>query len=54
VIVSDHNVDEWPNAGLAPVPGKSGAFRSGFIPPGLFAQVKAQFLELTSGGVVPA
>jgi hypothetical protein len=22
VIVSDHNVDEWPNGGLAPVPGR--------------------------------
>jgi hypothetical protein len=51
VIVSDHNVDEWPNGGLAPVPGRPGAFSYGFIPPGLFAQVKAKFLEL-AGGVV--
>ena len=45
VIVSEHNVDEWPNAGLAAVPGRSGVFSYGFIPPGLFAQVKAKFLE---------
>jgi hypothetical protein len=45
VIVSEHNVDEWPNGGLAPVPGRSGVFSYGFIPPGLFAQVKAKFLE---------
>jgi len=55
VIVSEHNVDEWPNAGLAPVPGRPGVFSYGFIPPGLFAQVKARFLELyergRSGGV---
>jgi hypothetical protein len=47
VIVSEHNVDEWPNGGLAPVPGRPGVFSYGFIPPGLFAQVKAKFLELS-------
>jgi hypothetical protein len=55
VIVSEHNVDEWPNAGLAPLPGRPGVFSYGLIPPGLFAQVKARFLELyekgRSGGV---
>ena len=55
VIVSEHNIDEWPNGGLAPLPGRPGIFRYGFIPPGLFAQVKAKFLELyekgRSGGV---
>jgi hypothetical protein len=45
VIVSEHNIDEWPNGGLAPVPGRPGVFSYGFIPPGLFAQVKARFLE---------
>jgi hypothetical protein len=46
VIVSEHNIDEWPNAGLSPLPGKPGVFGYGFIPPGLFAQIKARFLEL--------
>jgi len=46
VIVSEHNIDEWPNAGLSPVPGKPGVFGYGFVPPGLFAQIKARFLEL--------
>jgi hypothetical protein len=46
VIVSEHNIDEWPNAGLPPIPGRPGAFSYGFIPPGLFAQIKARFLEL--------
>jgi hypothetical protein len=50
VIVSEHNVDEWPNAGLAPLPGRPGVFSYGFIPPGLFAQVKARFLELYDKG----
>jgi hypothetical protein len=47
VVVSEHNIDEWPNAGLAPVPGRPGVFSYGFIPPGLFAQIKTKFLELT-------
>jgi len=50
VIVSEHNVDEWPNGGLAPLPGRPGVFSYGFIPPGLFAQVKARFLELYETG----
>ena len=45
VIVSEHNVEEWPN-GLAPIPGRSGVFAYGFIPPGLFAQIKAKFLTI--------
>jgi len=46
VIVSEHNIDEWPNGGLSAVPGKPGVFSYGFIPPSLFAQIKAKFLEL--------
>jgi len=26
VLVSDHNVDEWPNAGMTPVPGRPDAW----------------------------
>lgn len=48
VIVSEHNVDEWPNGGLSAVPGEGDAFAYGFLPPGLFAQVKAAFLELAT------
>lgn len=47
VIVSEYNVDEWPNGGLAPLPGRPGVFSYGFIPPRLFAQVKGKFLELS-------
>ncbi len=50
VIVSEHNVDEWPNAGLSPIPGRSDVFSYGFIPPGLFAQIKAGFLEFARRG----
>lgn len=46
VIVSEYNVDEWPNGGLAPLPGRPDAFSYGFIPPRLFAQVKEKFLAL--------
>ncbi len=47
VIVSEHNVDEWQTAGLAPLPGRPGLFAYGFIPPRLFAAVKARFLALS-------
>jgi hypothetical protein len=50
VIVSEHNVDEWPNGGLASVPRQPGVFSYGFIPPGLFARVKARFLALCEQG----
>jgi hypothetical protein len=50
VIASEHNVDEWPNGGLAPIPGRPGVFSYGFIPPGLFAQIKTKFLELAQQG----
>jgi hypothetical protein len=46
VIVSEHNIDDWPNSGLRPIPGRPGVFRYGFIPPRLFAQIKTKFLEL--------
>jgi hypothetical protein len=46
LIVSEHNVDEWPNGGLRPLPGRPGVFTYGFIPPGLFLQIKTKFLEL--------
>jgi len=46
VIISEHNIDEWPNGGLSLVPGKRDRFAYGFIPPGLFARIKADFLEL--------
>ena len=51
IIVSEHNVEEWPNAGLAPLPGRPSEFSHGFIPPGLFAQVKAKFLQLYEKGL---
>ena len=50
VIVSEHNIDEWPNAGLAAIPGRPGVFSYGFIPPGLFARIKAKFLEIAEQG----
>jgi hypothetical protein len=46
VIVSEHNVDEWPNGGLQPLPGRPGVFSYGHMPPGLFASIKARFIEL--------
>jgi hypothetical protein len=50
VIVSEHNVDEWPNGGLSPVPGDRTRFAYGFVTTGLFAQIKAKFAELIRSG----
>ena len=46
VIVSEHNIDDWANAGLSPLPGRPDVFSYGFIPPRLFARIKARFLQL--------
>jgi hypothetical protein len=46
IIISDHNIDEWPNAGLAQIPGKPAIYSYGFIPPVLFASVRKRFAEL--------
>jgi hypothetical protein len=43
VVVSEYNVDEWPNAGLSPVPGKREVCA---YPPALFAAVEVRFVEL--------
>lgn len=46
VVISEYNVDEWPNAGLSPIPGNPDAYAYGFIPPGLFAVIRARLVEL--------
>ena len=46
IVVSEANVDHWPNPGLAPIPGKRGVFAYGFLPPALFEKVKKEFLDL--------
>jgi hypothetical protein len=46
VVVSEHNVDEWPSSGLQVLPGRPGAFSYGHIPPRLFAAIKARFIEV--------
>jgi hypothetical protein len=50
VVISDHNVDAWPNAGLQQVPRHPRSFSYGFLPPVLFAQIKARFLKLAARG----
>lgn len=46
IVASEANVDFWPNAGLAPIPGKRGTYAYGFLPPNLFENVRAKFLVL--------
>src|SRR3546814_11248210 len=45
VIVSEHNVDEWPIAGVSAVPGTRDGFAYGLVPPGLFRLHRARVLE---------
>lgn len=44
VIVSEFNVDTWPNAGIAPVKGRD-TFHYGFIPPRLFEAIRKLFIQ---------
>jgi hypothetical protein len=44
VIVSEVNIDDWPNSGIAPLPGSSRIFAYGFLPPGLYETVKKKML----------
>ena len=46
IVVSEANVDFWPNAGLAPIPGKRGVYSYGFLPPSLFEKVRDGFVKL--------
>ena len=46
VVVSEHNIDEWPNGGLLRVSDKSGDFSYGFIPRALFERIKEVFILL--------
>lgn len=46
VVVSEHNVDDWPNSGVAPLPGRRKSFAYGFLPPALFNAVRSEFLRL--------
>ena len=50
IVVSEYNVDEWPNAGLSPIPGKPDVFAYGFIPPRMFGAIKARLLEMAHAG----
>ena len=50
VVVSEYNIDEWPNAGLRPIHGKPRSFSYGYLPPSLFAQVKVGFAAAHAKG----
>jgi hypothetical protein len=46
IVISEANVDFWPNAGLSPVPGRRGSYAYGFLPPSLFEKVRTGFVRL--------
>jgi hypothetical protein len=45
-VISEANVDHWPNPGLAPVPKRHGAFAYSYLPPDLFETIRSRFLSL--------
>jgi hypothetical protein len=45
VIVSEYNIDNWPNAGIAKLPGRRTAYSYGYLPPRLFDTIREAFLQ---------
>src|SRR5947209_10736571 len=45
VVVSEVNQFTWPGYDLRPVPGSKNRFDYGFLPPALFARIKAAMLD---------
>ncbi len=45
IVVTEANVDKWPNPGIAPVPRSRKSFAYGFLPPDLYSMVKAMMLK---------
>ena len=45
VIVSEYNIDNWPNAGIATLPESTSKYTYGYLPPRLFETIKAEFLK---------
>jgi len=50
VILSEFNVDDWPNAGLQPIPGTRDRFAYGFVPQKFFDTIRERFLALAEQG----
>jgi hypothetical protein len=48
IVISEANVDYWPNAGLGAIPNRRGSFVYGYLPPALFEKVRAGFKNLLS------
>jgi hypothetical protein len=49
VIVTEFNIDEWPPAGMAPLPGTKTVFAYGILPDGVFDRIKTEFLKHFDG-----
>jgi hypothetical protein len=50
VVVSEYNVDSWPNAGIAPLPDKPDRCSHGYLPPRLFTEIRNKFIEMLNAG----
>jgi hypothetical protein len=45
VVVSEYNIDSWPNGGLSPSHAAAGRFEYGLLPPALFHRIKVKFWQ---------
>ena len=52
VIVSECNLDQWPNSGLSPIHGKAGEYSYGYLPPKFFSRIRKKILEFYRSGNV--
>ena len=46
IILDDFNEFIWPGYDLRPVPGKTGIYDYGFLPPALYKQIVSKIIEL--------
>ena len=51
IILDDFNEFIWPGYDLRLVPGKTGAYDYGFLPPALFQQIVTKIIELRKKGL---
>jgi hypothetical protein len=51
IILDDFNEFLWPGYDLRPIPGKTGKYDYGFLPPALFKQIATKIIELRRQGL---
>jgi hypothetical protein len=50
IVLDDFNVSTWPGCDLRPVPGQTGCYHYGLLPPRLFESIVRKFSALRRQG----